>query len=260
MRPASWNDAWLYLPLLGFLAASQAPESKAEEVVLGGPRQAKAAITATGSDYAITVTMLPVKSFHPATNAPLNRDKARSLALRALARHLSDKPEVHMVVSGPQVTKAGLEGDVFTLTLRVPRRGLTIVAAEDGGGNAEKTAATATSERISVPSTLLTRKQDTLDTLERLVRESERCLKACKEAAANHGREQAFYLSIAELEDRAQANLDKLSAEVNTDALLLKVEKEELLRSIQARKESVLVSLKEAVQEFERGMKKDKNP
>jgi hypothetical protein len=204
--------------------------------------------------------MLPVKSFDPATNAPLNRDKARSLALRALARHLSDKPEVHMVVSGSQVTKAGLEGDVFTLTLRVPRRGLTVVPAEDGRGKVEKTAATAARENISVPSALLTRKQDTLDTLERLVRESERGLKACREAAGKQRREQAFYLSIAELEDRTQANLDKLSAEVNADTLLLKVEKEELLRSIQARKESVLVSLKEAVQEFERGTKKDKKP
>jgi hypothetical protein len=204
--------------------------------------------------------MLPVKSFDPATNAPLNRDKARSLALRALARHMSDKPEVHMVVSGSQVTTAGLEGDVFTLTLRIPRRGLTVVPAEDRRGKVEKTTATETTQHISVPSALLTRKQDALDTLECLVRESECGLKACREAAAKQGRGQAFYLSIAELEDRAEANLNNLSAEVNTDTLLLKIEKEEILRSIQVRKERMLVSLKEAVQEFERGIKKDKKP
>jgi hypothetical protein len=216
-------------------------------------------IRVTGSEYTITVTMLPVKSFDPATNTPLNRDKARSLALKALARHLSDKPEVHMVVSGSQVTKAGLEGDVFTLTLRIPRRGLTVVPAEASRGKVEKTTAAETTQHISVPSALLTRKQDALDTLECLVRESECGLKLCREAAAK-GCQQAFYLSIAELEDRAQANLNKLSAEVNTDTLLLRIEKEEILRSIQVRTERVVVSLKETVQEFERGMKKDKKP
>jgi hypothetical protein len=164
-----------------------------------------------------------------------------------------------MVLSGSQVTKARLEVDVFTLTLRIPRRGLTVVPAEDSRGKVERTTATETMQHISVPSALLSRKQDALDTLECLVRESERGLRVCREAAAK-GREQAFYLSIAELEDRDQANLDKLSAEVETDSLLLKMEKEEILRSIQARKEQMLASLKEAAQEFERGMKKDKKP
>jgi hypothetical protein len=204
--------------------------------------------------------MLSVKNFDPATNAQLNRDKARSLAFRALARQLSDKPEVHLVVAGSRVTKADLEGDVFTLTLRIPRRGVTVAPGGESGRQAVKTSAAETTQHISVSSALLTRKQDVLDTLERLVSESDRSLKACKVAAAKQGREQAFYLAIAELEDRGRTNLDKLSIEVNADKLLLTIEKKEILRSIHASKERMLASLREAAQEFEQVMKKDKKP
>jgi hypothetical protein len=260
MLPASWTDASLWLPLLGFLATSHAPEGKAEEVLLGGPRQAKAVVRVIASEYTITVTMLAVKTFDPATNAQLNRDKARSLAFRALARQLSDKPELHLVVSGSRVTKAELDGAVFTLTLRIPRRGVSVTPAGASGRQAVKTTSTGTAQHISISSALLTRKQDVLDTLERLVSESDRALKACRVTAAKQGREQAFYLAIADLEDRGQANLDKLSMEVNADKLLLTIEKMEILRSIHACKERMLASLREAAQDFERVMKKDKKP
>src|ERR1700733_9171802 len=130
MRHDLWIDALLTFAVTLLLASvTHADDGKPEEVriKLGGPRQAKAVLTATDSDYTITIQMLPVVSFDEGTNAQLNRDKARFLALQALAQHLAGKPNVQLVVSGSQVTKAGLGGKVYMLTLRVARQGVTVV-------------------------------------------------------------------------------------------------------------------------------------
>src|ERR1043165_9584979 len=107
--------------------------------------------------------MLPVKSFDEATNARLNREKGRELALWALAKHLSDKESVEFYVSGAQIEKGGTDGKFYTLTLRVPRKGVSLIGTEEKP-SAKKQAM----ERVAFSSALFTRKRDYLDTRDKL--------------------------------------------------------------------------------------------
>ena len=60
-----------------------------EQVIkLGGIRNVTATIVKSDETYRITVEMLPVKAFDPATNKQLNLTKAQVYAARALAKHL----------------------------------------------------------------------------------------------------------------------------------------------------------------------------
>src|SRR5437588_11499303 len=106
------------------LASCNAQERRPPvDIVLGGLRQARAHIQVGDSAYRIEVSMLPVRCFDPASNEALNRQKARAMALTALARQLSKDKNVEYAVTGALVESARHHGDRFTLTLRVPRGG-----------------------------------------------------------------------------------------------------------------------------------------
>ena len=123
---------------------------------LGGLRQTKAVISISDSDYVVKVRMLPVQSFDAATNARVNREKARQLALQALAKHLSGKASSDFIVSGARIDRVGTDGKFYTLNLQVPRQGVAVVQERDKAPPAAKQG----QERVAFSSELFTRKRD----------------------------------------------------------------------------------------------------
>jgi hypothetical protein len=207
---------------------------------LGGLRQAKAALTVSEGEYEIKVRMLPVNSFDAATNARLNRDKAREVALMALAKHLSGEKSVEFVISGAQVEKAGTEGKSYSLTLRVPRKGVVVTrqgkSSKPGG------------DRVAFTSELFTRKRDYLNTLEQLTTTIQSELKMVEEEAKEQKEEtDSIPAAVAKLKERYTQNFENIGKEINADLLLLSIEQEELAAALAMRKSRVLGQLKEAV-------------
>src|SRR5205085_1289074 len=120
-------------------------------------------LTITDTDYVIKVRMLPVQCFDLATNARLNREKARGLALQALAKHLSTKEASEFFVSGVQIETVETDGRFYTLALRVPRDGVSLVR------DRVKPLARPAEDRIAFTSELFTRKKDYLNTVDQLM-------------------------------------------------------------------------------------------
>jgi len=219
---------------------------------LGGLRQAKAALTVTNTDYVVKVRMLPVHCFDAATNTRLNRDKARELALQALAKQLSTKEAVEVFVSGVQIDNVGTDGKFYTLALRVPRKGVSVVR------QGEAPPAKQGEDRVAFTSELFTRKRDYLNTVEKL---SVAVLADMKMVEAKAAKEvtptEAFNLAIAAIEEQWVKNLENLGKEIKSDLLLLSVEQEELNEALDKVKTRMLGRLKEAVK---KQAEKEKSP
>jgi hypothetical protein len=210
---------------------------------LGGLRQVKAALTTTDREYAIKVRMLPVDCFDSVTNARLNREKAREMALQALARHLADKEAVEFTIAGAQVDQVGSEGKYFVLSLRVPRQGVTQVRRREKPSEKPRSGEV----RVAFSSGLFARKQDYRQTLDKLSQTLLSDLGSAEEKSKSQKNDEVFFVAIAEIEERGTENFGRLVEKVQDDLLLLTVEKEELTRAIQSHKIRLLEHLKEAV-------------
>ncbi|MBX9579357.1 MAG: hypothetical protein K2X87_03535 [Gemmataceae bacterium] len=90
-------------------------------VDLGGPRQARAVVAERDGRYVVTVRMRAVRAFDPATNARLNREKARGYALRALVRVVAGRADGRLTVRRAEVVAAGPDGRQYALTLSVAK-------------------------------------------------------------------------------------------------------------------------------------------
>jgi len=228
--------AVVVLIVAGAVVATEEPA----KVTLGGPRRVEARISTVGDDYRIEVRMLPVQAFDAAINDRLNREKARTYGLQALARFLSGKDAAEIVVSGVRVIEVGTEKPFFTATLVVPRGKVALVAvgqppAQPAAGTAEK------SERVLFASALFTRKHDLERTLDQLV---ELLLAELRQVEQN---DETFDESIAELEEKADKAFDAFRKEVQQEKLLLRIEVQGLLTRTDKQQERLLESLKAAV-------------
>jgi hypothetical protein len=225
-----------YPPLVLLAVAA----GEAATVDLGGPRQARAVVTAGPEEYEVKVTLLPVRCFDKATNDRVSRDLARQYALQALARHLAGRKAAELTVSGARVTAAGGEGKSYALTLTVPRAGVQVrgdpPAPPRGGAVA-----------VAFDAELFTRKRDYLQTLDRLAAHLAADLEALQEKTAGPGKDEAFALGIAELEEQGLKNLERLAAEVGADRLLLFTEQEEITDGLTGAREKFLERLRQAV-------------
>lgn len=215
---------------------------------LGGPRRARVTVAVTDEEYLVKVRMLPVQCFDETANASLNREKARSLGLQALGRHLWGKETTCFTVSGVRVNGSGKDGNYFALTLRVPREGIVMVKETAAQGDTPQ--AKTTAKTVTVSSTLLTAKQDWQETVDHVAssigRDIEEALKTVGEKDG-----QSFSLVVAEVEDRALKNINTLAQAITVDRLLLTVERDELLDLLEKQNTRALQRLKKAVQQHE---------
>lgn len=242
MFPAVAAVAWY----VSVLAAADRPLTTT--INLGGLRQVKAVLTTTDGEYVIKVCMLPVDCFDSATNARLNREKAQELAFQALARHLTGKEPVEFAMSGAQVDQVGTEGKSYVLSLRVPRRGITVVRQGDPRHEKPKPEEV----RVAFSSDLLTRKRDYQHTLDKLAQGFRADLCATEEKAKDRKNDDDFFIAIAEIEERGVTDFGRLVEKVKEDMLLLTLEKEDLAGAIEARKAKLLEQLKDAVKRHQR--------
>jgi hypothetical protein len=228
-------------PLAAYLALLLAfPAGEAATIDLGGPRQARAVVTTGPEEYEVKVTLLPVRCFDQATNDRLGRDLARQYALQALARHLSGRKAAELTISGARVTAAGGGGKSYALTLTVPRAG--VQARDDPPAPTREGA-----EAVAFDADLFTRKRDYLQTLDRLAAHLAADLEVLQKKTAGAGKDEAFALGIAELEEQGLKNLDQLAAEAGADRLLLFTEKEEITDGLAGAREKFLERLRQAV-------------
>jgi hypothetical protein len=250
------------LVALGWAVLARAGEEKSDAVTidLGGLRQGRAVVAVVDSDYVIRVRMLPVRCFDDALNIELNRDKARALALQALARRLSGKPFVELAVSGARAEMAGPDGKFYALTLRVPSDGVVLVRAGDKPPTVEKPARKTGVDQVVFQSDFFTRKQDYLNTVDKMAAVLAADLRADEEADKKEPTRDAFYVKVADLEERCERNFDGISREIKADRLLLDVEKEEVEKALSQQKQQLIDRLKKAVNRREVNEFKEKSP
>ncbi|MFO0876337.1 MAG: hypothetical protein U0840_03105 [Gemmataceae bacterium] len=231
---------WL---LFGVLLAPDPAWTTPKTITLGGPRRVVVRIALEGDYYTLRTRMLAVRCFDEATNARLNQQMARMLSLGGLAQALSEKKPMQLTVQQVKVIGHDVDGAYFTLQLRVPRDGVALVEGKK----------TVSSERTSrfetIPSVdaFLNRVKDHEATLTELMT----CLRDdLAEAVARHRRnpdDETLLLAIAQLEERCFDNLQRYAKVIGDDALLLSIERDELVRTIGRHKKEFLVALKRAV-------------
>lgn len=234
--PKLWTVVGITLATAGMVRAA---EEKPAKIDLGGLRKVTADLTASADMYVFKVRMLPVHAFDAATNAELNREKARQYGLQALAKHLG---ESEVIVSGVQVADPAIDGKFYTLVVRVPRKGVEVVKKVQE----PKPQGKDRPEQIAFASSFFTRKQDYLNTLGQLVKKLDVDIKRIEGK-----QEKAFFLAVADAEEHGTTNLKALSDEIQKDALLLSVEKEELLKAVAPHKDLLLDKLKALVKNYE---------
>ena len=127
-----WCRTLLTSALAAFVATCCSPGTTfAEEQVinLGGSRNVTATILKSDESYRVTVEMLPVKAFDPATNKQLNLTKAQVYAARALAKYLGTGKSSGLIIHGLEVRESGTSRERFRMVAEIPKKGVTVTAA-----------------------------------------------------------------------------------------------------------------------------------
>jgi len=232
------------IPMATLPVCSQ-EEQRTQTINLGGLRQATARVTATEDDYVIAVRMLPVRSFDDTTNARLNREKGRQLALQALAKVLSDKEAVEFAISGAQIKKVATDGKFFTLTLQVARKNVVLLRPGAKLTNDKQ------AERVAWSSILFTRKEDHAKTLENLVTISLTDIGiARKQALEQMDSADSFAKKIEAIQSGVVTNLESFRTEINNDLLLFSTEQQELRQLVDRHRQRVLNESRTALKRY----------
>ena len=116
------------LTIIGYFASLT---TGADQADAGGVRQVRASVKTVGDDYVIQVRFLAVCCFDKATNQEMNIGLGRSFALEALARHLSEKKKVELLISGARTADNWQDGKMFSLTIKVPQAGAKVIDAQE---------------------------------------------------------------------------------------------------------------------------------
>ena len=88
-------------------------------------RNVTATVSESDDAYRITVEMLPVRAFDPATNKALNLSKGRMYVAQAMGKHLKAGS---LVIRGLAIEENGISGKFFRLVAVVPRDGVSVTA------------------------------------------------------------------------------------------------------------------------------------
>lgn len=253
------------------------------EIKLEGAREASAIISATEREYAVIVLMKPVTVFDDFTNRQLNRDKARMYATQALARYLKGNKALRLTLSRMQDDHGKIEDDRYRLSVTVPIDGVKLEEGDiqPSRGDSRRTPAKEAGKRPAsgakgiskttrkepghalsaldhAPSEqsifdLFTRKADYEDTIARL-RQS--LLRDAANEEKNAADADAFYLRVAELEQRTNRLFKACRKEIEQDKLLFSLEQEELRVELGKARDDVLNRLKDAVAAYRTKQKK----
>jgi hypothetical protein len=243
-----WPSAFASLFIVSSLLAAR-PD--AATVELGGLRQVRVKVEQAKGKYLVQARMLPVMAFDAATNARLNRERARQYALTGLARHLAGDSKAHFEISGAVVLRTAQEGKFFTLSLSVGRTGVNVLSA---GGAVDLVADLEKPVRVDpFASPFFTRKSDYLHTLALLASGLKGDLRAAERQVEKDRRGlQRFLITIAELEERGDDCFNTMHRIVKDDRLLLQLEREEVMSALQKQRNSWQAALAGSVKRHEK--------
>lgn len=219
-----------------------------DHIQIGGPRKATAIVTEKDGDLIVTVEMRPVRCFDKATNALINREKSEAYGEIALGRYLrhSAHDDVRTELRGKAVDDAGLVGERFRLTMRVPKNGVSFSAVSSAS---DRNTISGDSASLLPGRSILDAKEDYITTTESLARSLSQDILAPPQERSD---EQAFLGHIAEKEEAGSHSFDAIRAEVKKDKLLLSIERKELLSLIDGKEEAFLEQLRMLVKQWDK--------
>jgi hypothetical protein len=214
----------------------------------GGLRQVRAAVETAGDDYRIQVRFLAVACFDRATNQEMNLELGRSFALEALARRLSGKEKVELLVSGARTIDSRQDGKMFALTVQVPRTGVKVVEVREASGTtkSEQTDGEAV-QQASADASNASRKGQ----YEKMILQLGQVLrKEWKRIGSQAGQDAPPAEKVEAFRKKIATSFDQLAAEVRNDLELTnlgsdldpdsKGEKDQLLATLKREREALL--------------------
>jgi hypothetical protein len=217
-----------------------------------GPRRVEAAVRTEDDAYLIQVRFLAIGCFDRTTNRDMNLGLGRSYALQALARRLSDKQKVELVVSGARTTDSELNGKFFSLTMRVPRTGVKVVETREASSGAASGEDGESVQRATLDNSFGGRKaryEIMIAQLGKLHRESWKRLQAAAAPDAPSAEKTDTFRR------KLETSFDQLASEIKGDLELTNIgsdldpdakgEKDQLLASLKSEREKLLRQLEQ---------------
>jgi hypothetical protein len=213
-----------WIPALLVLTAS----ALSYEMRFGGPRDATIKIDDSSLPWRATVNFVAVKCFDRGANLALNRSKADSYLLSALARRIGASSAQGMRVSGVRRTSetSTSSGNRFEATFEIPEipEAQAKVASTSTSAGSTKAAKPSFNEP---PADLLARKDDVANTIIVLSAILEQDFPA-PPSTADEESTSAFAMKVADAEESIIARFKALRADLAKDNLLLSTERAEL--------------------------------
>lgn len=214
----------------------------AEEIRLGGIRDAVAEITTHGENLECKVSFIPVRAFDKPLNAGINRSKAKFYCRRALM--IWSK-----IPNGSTATFSGLRpigsengGERYSHAFTIPKDGIK----EDSRAKAKS--ASAATERKEIEKTetsvtkgvsLLAREDDHMSTIHSLAMEFRSTLSSQPQFPTNDDLD----VATADLEQQIRDAIEASRKDVNSDRLLLGIEKSRISAHLNQLQEELIQEL-----------------
>ena len=188
------------------------------EIDLGGPRNAKVAIKESGDSYDLVVSFVPVNCFDDTVNRRLTTEKSKHYATLALVRYLRVPSNKQLSFGKAKIIDESSQGNFKTIHWKVAE-----VQASARNGSSSHSSQTIEPRSDS----LLDAKSEFHLTINQLAKD------IANEIPAYKGNLLDFYQEMGNFEEESMLLFETLRNEVEADKLLLRLEKEELLQSIQ---------------------------
>lgn len=207
----------------------------AENISLGGLRQVIAEIDKDSDSWQVKINMIPVKCFTPLVNKNVTRNYAKRYALTALAVSLDKKSlsaqQCHMLSDS-------FESERYLAVFRIS--GLSFSASQP------LQAAFQTDSALTLSGDLLNRKNDWMNTLTSFSNVLVSEINSIEKESFDLDYD-SLLLKIAEFEETGIQNYVMLSKKIESDKMLLGIERQELLQKLVAEKSNFLVQLQRVV-------------
>lgn len=189
------------------------------EIDLGGPRNAKVAIKELGDSYDLVVTFVPVNCFDKAVNHRLTTEKSKYYATLALVRFLRVPSNKTLSFGSAKIVGESSQGNLRRIHWEVAD-----VQARAANGSSSRNL-----QRIELhPDSLLDARSEFHLTINQLAKD------IANEIPTYKGNLLDYYRKMGNFEEESLVLFETLRNEIEADKLLLRIEKEELLQSIQS--------------------------
>lgn len=213
-------------PIWFIIFISLSSLSWAEEYIFKQPRDARIQVNSISLPWLLDVDFIAVKCFAANKNESINRYKAENYVKYALMKKLNVSLGGSIQLQELRMIKGANVADRFQARFeisKVPQ----VIKSNPNDKNITKSTNDSPKEISSSQnqSALLVRKQDTLDTIEALVKFSHMQFPIAPQADSSEEESHVFFTSIADFEDKTISEFDSLQKEIQADKLLLSNEK-----------------------------------